>query len=90
MCCYPDWRRLLAPAAAAARRILALSYPRDAWYNNALAAMINAVHALLRKEFRFHVHPPDPMHALVRSAGLPPRPIGAEGPWDLVVARRQP
>lgn len=88
VCCYPDWRGLLAPAAAATRRILALTYPREAWYNNALVATINGLHALLRKEFRFHVHSPAAMLELLFGAGLRARPIGRDGPWDLVVAER--
>ena len=89
VCCYPDWRALLIPATAAARGALALTYPRDVWYMRLARGVINAGMALFRKDFRFYVHPPAALHALLAGAGLEARVVGREGVWELVVARRR-
>jgi magnesium-protoporphyrin O-methyltransferase len=89
VCCYPDWRALLTPAAAAARSALALTYPRDVWYMRLARRVINTGMALFRKEYRFYLHPPAALHALLAGAGLETRVVGREGVWELVVARRR-
>lgn len=89
VCCYPGWRELLGPAAAAARRALAMSYPREAWYNRAFRRLLNGAMALLRMDFRFYIHSPAAMHGLLREQGLEARVVGREGPWELVVAKRE-
>jgi magnesium-protoporphyrin O-methyltransferase len=88
VCCYPDWRALLEPAAAAARGALALSYPREIWYMWVFRVLLNAGMKLFRKNFRFYVHPPAAMEDLLARAGLEPRVERREGPWELVVAVR--
>lgn len=88
VCCYPDWRALLTPAAAATRGAVALTYPRDVWYMRAFRVLVAVVMSVLRKEFRFYVHPPDAMRELLADAGLRPRVVGRVGPWELVVAAR--
>jgi magnesium-protoporphyrin O-methyltransferase len=88
VCCYPDWRALLLPAAAAAEGAVALSYPRDLWYMRAFRVLVAMVMFVLRKEFRFFVHPPAAIRELLADAGLRPEVVGRVGPWELVVAAR--
>lgn len=90
VCCYGHWQQLLAAAARAARTVVALSYPREVWYNKVLGVVVNGVHKLIRRDFRFYVHPPHAMHALLHAAGLRPEVIGRDGPWELALAKRQP
>jgi magnesium-protoporphyrin O-methyltransferase len=88
VCCYPDWRALLAPAAGEALGALALTYPRDLWYMRWFRRLVAASMFVLRKEFRFYIHPPDEMRELLKGQGLQPRVVGRVGPWELVVAVR--
>lgn len=88
VCCYPDWRALLTPAAAASRGAVALSYPRNVWYMRAFRGLVAAVMFVLRKEFRFFVHPPAAMRELLAGTGLRPEVVGRVGAWELVVAGR--
>ncbi len=89
VCCYPDWRALLGPAAALAQGAIALTYPRDIWYMRWFRRLIAASMFILRKEFRFYIHPPRAMHELLAGAGLRPEVVGRVGPWELVVALRE-
>ena len=88
VCCYPDWRALLRPAAAMARRAVALSYPREAWWTRALSKAINGVQGLLRRRYRNYVHPPTAMQQALRESGLEPRVAARVGVWEIVVATR--
>ncbi len=88
VCCYPDWKGLLAPAAEAARRAVVMAYPRDVWYVRAFRRVINGAMALLRRKFRFFLHPAAAMHEELRRHGLEPRIVGHELAWELLVAVR--
>jgi hypothetical protein len=56
VCCYPDPESLVGAAAVHARRLLALSFPRDVWW---IRAGWYAVDAWFRLVYRFesYVHP---------------------------------
>ncbi|HEX7117762.1 MAG TPA: class I SAM-dependent methyltransferase [Longimicrobiales bacterium] len=88
VCCYPDWRGLLAPAADSARRAVAMTYPRDVWYMRLFTRTLNGVMALLRREYRFYLHPAPAMHDELRRHGLEPRVAGRTNVWELLVAVR--
>ena len=70
VCCYPDMPSLVGAAAAKARRVLALSFPRDTWLMRMGGRAINAWCRLRRSEFRFFVHPPPAIVATAREGGL--------------------
>jgi magnesium-protoporphyrin O-methyltransferase len=70
VCCYHAFDGLLREAAAHARQVLALSYPRDRWYVRATIAIENAIRRLRGIEFRVFVHPAATMEALLTSAGF--------------------
>jgi Methyltransferase domain len=88
VCCHPRWKELLEPAATHAKRAIALTYPRNAWWTRAGVGMINFVQKLRGMVFRVWVHPPAAMHDLLRGQGFTPRVIGHRGPWEIMVATR--
>jgi magnesium-protoporphyrin O-methyltransferase len=69
VCCYPDVTTLLQHAAASARRVLALSFPRERWYVRMAVWLENRLRQLRRDPFRTFVHPPAAMAALLRDQG---------------------
>jgi magnesium-protoporphyrin O-methyltransferase len=88
VCCYPDWRRLIEQASRQAARVIALTYPRDAWWTRAGIRFVNFVQQLRRAAFRVHVHSPDAMQAALRQLGFDARVIGRHGPWEITIAAR--
>ena len=70
VCCYPHMRPLLSEAAAHARRLLALAYPRRAWHMRAGHLALNFFSWLFREEYRFYLHSPAEIAAVVEAAGL--------------------
>jgi len=73
VCCYPDYRALLAAAAEKSRNLLVLSYPRDRWFVRFVIALENFGRRLIRDPFRTFVHPPEEMGRVLREAGFAPR-----------------
>lgn len=88
VCCYPDWRGLLDAAASRASRTIALTYPRAAWWTRLASSAGNGILWMGRRRFRMHVHPPEAMHAFLRSRGFAPRVAGRLGAWEICVAPR--
>ena len=88
VCCYPDMRGLVRPAAHHARRLLALTFPRDAWWMRLGFGLLNVWMALTRSAFRSFLHPPAEIVAAVKEAGLAPVFEKLSGPWQIVVFRR--
>jgi magnesium-protoporphyrin O-methyltransferase len=71
VCCYPDYKSLLAEAAQHARRGVALSYPRDRWFVRWGMRIENAIRSRLGSStFRTFVHPVADMDRLIRNAGF--------------------
>jgi magnesium-protoporphyrin O-methyltransferase len=69
VCCYPDYATLLQRAAASARRVLALSFPRDRWYVRLAFRLENLLRQVAGNPFRTFVHSPSAMAAVLRGAG---------------------
>jgi magnesium-protoporphyrin O-methyltransferase len=69
VCCYPDFAGLLRAASISARRILALSFPKDRWYVRLVIGIENLLRRVRGDSFRAFVHPPAEMAALLHSAG---------------------
>jgi 2-polyprenyl-3-methyl-5-hydroxy-6-metoxy-1,4-benzoquinol methylase len=88
VCCYPEWRDLLEPAAQRARNAIALVYPRAGSWGHAAARGINMVHRLLRHRLRFFVHPPAQMLDVLRKHGLEPVHASHHFMWQLLIATR--
>jgi magnesium-protoporphyrin O-methyltransferase len=88
VCCYPVWPDLLAAAAADARRVIALTYPRDAaWVRFGIAA-INLLQRVRRQPFRVFVHPPAEMQRFLTNRGFRTAVAGHRGVWELLIAVR--
>jgi magnesium-protoporphyrin O-methyltransferase len=88
VCCYPDMPRLITAAAQHARRLLALSFPREAWYMRVFARLLNLSLWLTRSGFRFYLHPPEAILGAAAAAGLQPVAQKSSWPWQLVVCER--
>jgi SAM-dependent methyltransferase len=70
VCCYPDHASLLQAAATHARRVFALSYPRDRWYIRFWLALENVRRRLFGNPFRTFVHAPGAMDASITREGF--------------------
>jgi 2-polyprenyl-3-methyl-5-hydroxy-6-metoxy-1,4-benzoquinol methylase len=80
VCCYPDYQRLLAAAAAHARRLLVFSHPADNPATRAVIWSENSLRRLRGNAFRAFVHPPQAMVAAAEGAGL--RTTYRHHSWD--------
>jgi 2-polyprenyl-3-methyl-5-hydroxy-6-metoxy-1,4-benzoquinol methylase len=88
VCCYPEWQPLVSAAAAHADTVLAMTYPRDTWWMHATARAINFSRVILRSDFRFRVHPPQAMHAMLNTLGMKTRVAGRYFGWEILLATR--
>jgi hypothetical protein len=89
VCCYPEMERLVAPAAARAGRLLALTFPRDAWWVRWGIAAANLYERLRRRAFRIYLHPPAAILAAAEAGGLSAT-FDRTGPlWRSVVFERR-
>jgi SAM-dependent methyltransferase len=70
VCCYPDWRPLLAAAARHARQVLALTYPRDRLGVRAVIGLENLRRRWAKNEFRTFVHPPEQLVSALEALGF--------------------
>jgi magnesium-protoporphyrin O-methyltransferase len=69
VCCYPDPQLLVGAAARHARRLLALSFPRDTWWLRLGLGVAN-VWFRLRGGIQAYVHPPAEVVAIAEAAGF--------------------
>jgi magnesium-protoporphyrin O-methyltransferase len=88
VCCYPDGPGLTRAAARLARRSLAVTVPREAWWTRAFGRAINVVLWLTRQELRFRIHPIAAIVAAAESEGLAPAPGRRGAFWELVLLHR--
>jgi magnesium-protoporphyrin O-methyltransferase len=88
VCCYPDMPELVKPAAQHARRLLALTFPRENWWMQAGQRVMNFGLRLFRRDFRFFVHPHAAIISLVTYEGLRPVVDCFSGVWRMMVFER--
>jgi SAM-dependent methyltransferase len=88
VCCYPDMPTLITAAAQHARRLLALTFPKDTWYMRLGQKLINGWMWLTRSGFRFYVHTPAAIFDTATAAGLRPVQQKSSWPWQMVVFER--
>jgi SAM-dependent methyltransferase len=88
ICCYPDWRALVAASVAKARRLYGVVYPlnRPWWY--AAAALGNVAMLLSGSRFRLHIHSSRAIDAFIRDAGFVPRHQRGRFLWRTVLYER--
>jgi 16S rRNA G966 N2-methylase RsmD len=70
VCCYPDYRRLLAAAAGKADRLLVFSHPPRNLVTRTMLWCDNARRRLTGDPFRTFAHPPSAMLEVLAEAGL--------------------
>jgi 2-polyprenyl-3-methyl-5-hydroxy-6-metoxy-1,4-benzoquinol methylase len=87
VCCYPDPESLVGAAAQHARRLLALSFPRDNWW---VRAGWYAVDAWFRLVYRFasFVHPRERILGAAEGLGFTPVHEHSGRLWDVAVLER--
>ncbi len=88
VCCYPHMEKLVRPAAERAQRLLALTFPRDAWWVRWPGQVMNAGLWLFRNDYRLYLHPPPDIYALAAACGLSPIHQSFSGLWQIAVFQR--
>ena len=88
VCCYPDMTQLVTAAASHAQRLLALSFPRGAWYMRLFEKIMNFGMWVTGSGFRVYIHPPEAILAAAAAAGLHPVQQKSSWPWQIVVLQR--
>jgi 2-polyprenyl-3-methyl-5-hydroxy-6-metoxy-1,4-benzoquinol methylase len=88
LCCYEDWRGLVAASTARTRRLYGLVYPVSRWWIRAGAAMANAVFGLFTQRLRIYVHPDRQVDAAVRAAGFERIHARLGSFWQIAAYRR--
>ena len=88
VCCYPDPESLVGAAAGHARRLLALSFPRDSWW---VRVGWYAVDAWFRLVYRFasFVHPRERILGAAARLGFTPVHEHSGRIWDVAVLERR-
>ena len=89
VCCYPDAEALLRGVAARARRLIALTYPRDRWYMRTWTGLQNFWRKLSGDAFRSFIHSPQRMDAVLEAAGFVRATRQGKGVWVLDLFHRE-
>jgi magnesium-protoporphyrin O-methyltransferase len=70
VCCYPDWKALLATASGRAKEVVGMTIPAYRWWNRLMVGLVNLTLNLRGMQFRAFVHPTQPMVDLMTAAGF--------------------
>lgn len=70
VCCYPDMPALVRGGASRARRLVAVTVPRETWPVRLVVRLGNAFLAWRRRSFRAYVHPLDEIREVLAAAGF--------------------
>ena len=89
ICCYPDYLSLLQAAGGKARRLCALSYPRDRWTVRLAIAIMNLFGRLRGSAFRLFVHPSAAVDAAMRDLGFQPCSSETTVVWQALLYERR-
>jgi hypothetical protein len=87
VCCYPDADALVGAASRQARRLLAMSFPRETWWTKIGSRVIN-VWAKRVWDFQSFVHPHARILGAARAQGLRPVHEQAGRLWQVAVLER--
>lgn len=90
VCCYGDWRSLVDRSAEHATRLLGLVYPVDRPWTRLVVGAGNLVTRVLRRNFRFYVHPEHQIDARIRGHGFLPVVHHRSLVWRTTLYARQP
>jgi len=70
ICCYDDVQGLVSTSAAKARRLYGAVYPRDTWWTNLGAWLLNSWRRMRKDNFRIFHHPTRQVESLLAEQGL--------------------
>lgn len=88
VCCYPDWKTLLAASAWKAGRLVAMTFPVDRLWIREGVWMVNLICRIRGQSFRAYVHPPKMMIDFLRSNGFVVAFDDRRVVWRTLVATR--
>jgi magnesium-protoporphyrin O-methyltransferase len=90
VCCYPDMPGMVDAVSSRARRLLAMSYPRDRWWVRFGIRALNGLLRVVRTTFRVFVHSTDEIYRRTTAAGLIEVASGRTLLWEWHVWERSP
>lgn len=90
ICCYPYVERMLSAAVRPGTRLVALSYPHDAWWMRAYMRAHNVVWALQRRPDAWYIHRRAHVDRLMDQRGFREGRRIRVGMWQVVLYRREP
>jgi SAM-dependent methyltransferase len=88
ICCYPDMEQLVGLSGEKARRLLGAVYPRENLWMRLTRTAINVVTRVQRSGFRFYLHRPAAIDAVLRAQGLERRSLRRTVGWEVAVYAR--
>jgi magnesium-protoporphyrin O-methyltransferase len=88
ICCYPDWRAMLTSASSRAQGVVGVTIPAYQWWTRAVILLVNFTLKLRGMRFRAFVHPPQPMIAMMKSAGFSVVYDRSRPVWRTIVFQR--
>lgn len=88
VCCYPDMPALLQAGAGRARRLIAVTVPREAWWTRMVVSLENALMAVRRRAFRAYVHSRRGMRAVLADEGFTLVDVRTGFVWSTMVFER--
>jgi 2-polyprenyl-3-methyl-5-hydroxy-6-metoxy-1,4-benzoquinol methylase len=90
VCCYPDYERLLGAAADRCRDRLAFSHPPRNPVSRAFTTTINAMFALIGRQYRSFAHRPEAMLRVLNDHGLRTELTHRGRVWQVAGLARSP
>jgi magnesium-protoporphyrin O-methyltransferase len=90
LCCYPDLNALLGQAAAHARRMVGLVYPRETWWNGLARRVLDAASWVRRDPSRWYVHRTRDVDTLMRAKGFERHDVDRTLVWQVALYVREP
>lgn len=88
ICCYPDMPALVELSSARANSFYAVVYPRDTWWMKIGMAAVNFGSWLLRKPYRFYIHPTAAVETIVQNNGFKQLVRQKTFIWQVVVYKQ--
>lgn len=88
ICCYPDWRAMLAASIRKARRVVGITVPVDHRASRVAVRVENALLRLQRRSFRAYVHPTSGILAALEAGGFDVVADHRGLVWHTIVGRR--
>jgi len=88
ICCYHDMPALVGLSSTRASKLYGLIYPRDVWWIKLGISIVNFGSRLLRKDYRFFVHPSKAVDTVLGNNGFKQRFHRKTFFWQVTVYAR--